>query len=511
MSTQAYLIDTNIVIGLEGNHAVQPAFAELTAIAARHKIDILVHEAARDDVARDRDAARRDISLSKISKFQILKKVRGLTRQILESHFGSLSNDNDIVDATLLHAILIGAADFLVTEDKRLHQRARRHSTDIGSRVLFAADAVSLLKITYEPVDVPVRYVEEVSANTISLEDSLFNGLREDYPSFDEWWRNKCVKERRPCWVVYDGDLAGIIVRKDESGSDTQAKGLAEKILKICTFKVRPERRGVKLGELLLKKAFWYSQKNKYDLIYLTVYKKQESLIDLIEFYGFECTDQLRNGELIYEKKFSSGPLASIDQTKNFDLARLNYPRFVTHRDVRAFGVPIKEEYHDILFPDLKNVDQTDLFEFSGMIGGPRRPGNTIRKVYLCRSPSNIGPPGSLLFFYKGRSKFPPSQALTAIGVFEGLSVARSLRELMALTGGRSVYSESSLRAWNASQERPVKILNFLLSGYIEPPIRIEELQETNVFGRHPPQSIFEIPNEKIQEILRNIELGFSI
>jgi hypothetical protein len=511
MSIRAYVIDTNIVIGLEGNHAVQPAFAELTAIAARHKIDILVHEAARDDVARDRDVIRRDISLSKISKFQVLEKVRGLNRHILESHFGRLSDDNDVVDATLLHAILIGAADFLVTEDKRLHQRARRHSTDIGSRVLFAADAVSLLKTTYEPIDVPVRYVEEVSAHMIPLEDALFDGLREDYPSFDDWWRSKCVKERRPCWVVYDGNLAGLIVRKDESGTNTVAKNLAGKILKICTFKVRPEKRGVKLGELLLKKAFWYSQKNNYQLMYLTVYKKQESLIDLIEFYGFQCMGQQGNGELIYEKSFSSGPLIVRDQEDKFELARLNYPRFVTHGDVRAFGVPIKEEYHDVLFPDLRNVDQADLFEFSGMTGGPRRPGNTIRKVYLCRSQSNVGPPGSLLFFYKGQSKTPPSQSLTAIGVFEGLSVARSLRDLMVMTGGRSVYSEASLRAWNASQERPVKVLNFLLTGYIDPPVGIEDLRSDNVFGQHPPQSIFEISNTGLQSILRRVNLGFSM
>ena len=48
MSSQAYLIDTNVIIGLEDDHTVQPAFAGLTSIAAKHKVDVLVHEAARD-------------------------------------------------------------------------------------------------------------------------------------------------------------------------------------------------------------------------------------------------------------------------------------------------------------------------------------------------------------------------------------------------------------------------------------------------------------------------------
>ena len=128
MSTQTYLIDTNVIIGLEDNHAVQPGFAALTSIAAKHKVDILVHEAARDDIQRDRDVTRRNISLSKLEKFQLVRKVRGLEQSELERRFGRLARPNDVVDATLLDCIERGAADFLVTEDGGLHERARRVS-----------------------------------------------------------------------------------------------------------------------------------------------------------------------------------------------------------------------------------------------------------------------------------------------------------------------------------------------------------------------------------------------
>ncbi len=216
MSAQTYLIDTNVIIGLEDDHTVQPPFAALLSLAAKYKVDVLVHEAARDDIRRDSDVRRRDISLSKINKFQILKKVRGLTKTGLEADFGSLLNDNDVVDVTLLNSLHIGVADFLVTEDRGIHKRARRYSPELGRRVLFVADAVQLLKTTYEPVEAPIRYVEEVTANEIPITDDLFDSLREDYAPFDAWWRDKCVKERRDCWAVYDGGLAGLIVRKDE-------------------------------------------------------------------------------------------------------------------------------------------------------------------------------------------------------------------------------------------------------------------------------------------------------
>jgi GNAT superfamily N-acetyltransferase len=508
MSTQTYLIDTNVIIGLEDHRTVQPAFAALLSVAAKHKVDVMVHEAARDDIRRDQDAERRAISLSKLEKFQVLKKVRGLTRADVEARFGALKRPNDVVDATLLDALDRNAADFLVTEDRGLHERARRVSPELGRRVLFVADAVQLLKTTYEPVEAALRYVEEVSANEIQLSDRIFNSLRDGYPDFDQWWREKCVPQRRVCWAVFDDGLAGLIVRKDETGSDTDATTKLPKVLKICTFKVRPENRGVKLGELLLKKAFWFAQANGYDLMYLTTYDTQADLIDLLEYYGFQHTATKTDGELIYERRLSRDQLQSIAGVSDFELDRLQYPRFITSAPTRVFGVPIKEGYHDTLYPDLRDPTEPDLFEMMG-VGGPKRPGNTIRKVYLCRAQSNLGPPGSPLLFYKGKSVNPPSQAMTTVGIFEELSSAKSTRELMLLTGGRSVYSEGELEEWQASATRPVKVINYLLAAYIDPPISLSELFDLGIIKGHPPQSIFELGRRQIDRLLPRLNLGF--
>jgi hypothetical protein len=112
MSTQTYLIDTNVIIGLEDHHTVQPAFAALLSIASKHKVDVMVHEVARDDIRRDKDAQRRQISLSKLDKFQSIKKVRGLNKVELEQRFGLLGRPNDVVDATLLDSIEVGLQTF---------------------------------------------------------------------------------------------------------------------------------------------------------------------------------------------------------------------------------------------------------------------------------------------------------------------------------------------------------------------------------------------------------------
>lgn len=511
MNTQIYLIDTNVIIGLEDDRAVQPAFAALLSLAAKYKADVMVHEAARDDIERDRNAGRKAISLSKLQKFQFLKKVRGLQTEDLEIKFGSINKPNDLVDVILLDAVDRNAADFLVTEDRRLHERARRVSPELGRRILFVADAVQLLKTTYEPIAAPVRHVEEVSANEIQLSDGIFDSLREDYAGFDKWWREKCVREHRPCWAVFDDGLAGLIVRKDETGSNTDAVSKqSTKILKLCTFKVRPEKRGVKLGELLLKKVFWFAQVNRYDLVYLTTYNGQAALIDLLEYYGFHHTATKADGELIYEKSFSNRQLQPEQGVSVFEMDRLNYPRFLARSPVRAFGVPIREAYHDMLYPDLRERQELDLFDAFGLATPPRRPGNTIRKVYLCRAPSNLGAAGSLLFFYKGKSNDPPSQSMTNVGLFEEINSAYSTKDLMHLTAGRSVYSEAQLDRWNASTSRPVKVINYLLAAYITPAISLRELREFGIFGNHVPQSIFELNRKQIDLLLPRLNLPFQ-
>ena len=510
MSGQKYLIDTNVFFGLEDDHEISPKLSALTSLASKHSVRLFVHEAARDDIGRDQNKKRRRISLSKVDKFQLLRKVDGLSNDQLSQDFGRLDKPNDVVDATLLHSLKIGAADFLLTEDRGLHGRARCYSPNLSSRILYIADAVMLLKTTYEPVDVPISFVQEVDAYQIPLDDDIFDSLREGYLEFDDWWRDKCVASHRKCWVVHDGGLAGLVVRKDETADDTDAQTPAKKILKVCTFKVRPEKRGMKLGELLLKKVLWFAQINHYDLVYLTTYPGQQVLIDLLEYYGFQKTGVREDGEFTYEKIISKDRLISNPNPIYFETARLHYPRFCTGPDVPAYVFPIREAFHDKLFPELKEIVNKDEFDDIGLGDEPKEPGNTIRKVYLCRAQANISEPGALLFFYKVKSKNLPSQSITTVGIFEDMTLAHSTDELRNLAGGRSVYSDEQIVEWSASVHRPVKVINYLLAGYIKPPVGLDKLKEEGIING-PPQSIIRLNEKKKQKMLKHVRLGFDL
>ncbi|WP_419728144.1 hypothetical protein [Lichenicola sp.] len=507
MSAPNYLIDTNVFIGLEDQSEVSPNFAALLQLAARHGVGIFIHAAAVDDIERDKNVNRRQVSLSKIKKFQIIVKVRDLKKDALSAEFGPLSKVNDVVDATLLHSLRLGVADFVITEDRGLHERARRYAPELADRVLYVADAVLLLRSSYEPIDVPLRYVEEVEAHSIPQTDPIFVGLRDDYPGFDQWWRNKCVQPMRKCWVVVDGgSLSGLVVRKDEHTDDTDARLPGKKILKICTFKVSPEQRGVKLGELLLKQILWFSQSNKYDVVYLTTFARQATLIDLLVYYGFRHTYTKKNEELVYEKPMGIDALQPVFGVSSFDLARQNYPRFHLGPSVKAYTIPIQEAFHDALFPELADHSQLVLFGNSQ----PKTPGNTIRKVYLCRAPALMEDPGAVIIFYKGKSVMRPSQAVTAVGIFEDMTLAYSTEHLRQLAGGRSVYSEVQLKLLDARPESPVKVINFLLARHIVPAVTLQDLRRDKILSAHP-QAIASLDVAKTREVLKRGCMGFEV
>ena len=79
----------------------------------------------------------------------------------------------------------------------------------------------------------------------------------------------------------------------------------------------------------------------------------------------------------------------------------------------------------------------------------------------------------------------------------------------MLLTGGRSVYSEQELEGWKADVANPVKVINYLLAAYIDPPITLAELRKLGVMGDHTPQSIYELGRTQIDALLPRLNLGF--
>lgn len=513
MSEFKLLIDTNVFIGLEDPKRVDPALAEIVRKCGEHAVSVFVHDAALSDIARDKNESRREISLSKIRKFQELRGPKLPDKSTLETMFGPIRKANDEVDVALVYALHINAIDLLITEDQGIHDRVKL--TPLASRVLTVVDTLVWLRRTFDPTPVGFPLIDDRKAHEVDPSDDIFDSLRDGYPGFDAWW-SKCIREHRRCWTVtVDGDLAGLIVRKDESRAEATVTLPGTKILKICTFKVRPEFRGEKLGELLLKQALWFAQRNGYDLTYVTTYSDQQALIRLLEYYGFVHTTSQPDGEMIFEKSLSQERLVCSPGVDTFTTTRTNYPRFVADAPAKIFCVPIQGDYHQKLFPELAFATPLPLFPDERPLlstGGERTPGNTIRKVYLCRAKITSIAPGDILLFYQSKTAgLIASQAMTSVGVVERVSRTSDLDELLRLTAKRSVFSEAELRVMVEANSTPIQAIDFLLVGHLDPTVSLDILKAEGVFNRSPPQSICTLAPERFEPIRKRLNLGFQV
>jgi GNAT superfamily N-acetyltransferase len=510
MNNFKLLIDTNVAIGLEDPQPVQASLAELVRLSGQHSVGLFVAGANYDDVARDKDAARREVTLSKLAKFQRLRGVPVPEDAVLIARFGTINSENDRSDVGLLAALDAKAVDFLVSQDAGLRRRAER--TGMGASVLTVEEALQWIKQTFAAKAVSLPYVVEHKAYEISQDHAIFVSLRSDYPGFDQWF-DKCRREHRDCWVLEIGnEIAGLVIRKGETHTEARTRHPGPKILKICTFKVRDEFQGEKLGELLLKQVLWFAQRNNYDLAYVTVFPKHAFLIDLLSYYGFKETEKMTDGEIRLEKSILTGALPPLIGGA-FEFDREHYPRFYDGVSVRKFCVPIRPDYHSRLFPEIAFGSELPLFptETFGPIlprGQERTPGNTIRKVYLCRAKTRRIRPGGVLFFYMSKDdSYAASQSITTVGIAEQIIDVTSADDLIRLTAKRSVFSAEDMKEMNASPTLPVKVIDFLLVGHVQPSVKLKTLVVNGVFSKRPPQSILQLTEERYGKLKPFVKL----
>lgn len=492
------LIDTNVVIALEDAGIVEKRFSDFVRTASENGVELFAHKASLEDVERDKDEKRRAMTKSRFKKFKMINKPKRVDPDALSERFGPIRKDNDLVDVLLLEALDRNAVDVLVTEDVGIQRRAR--TAGIGDRVFSTLEALNWITNLFQADAIELPSVEEVPAYDIDFKDAIFDELRADYggAKFDAW-TVKCCRDHRPCWVVYEDDvLAGIIIRKDEGHAEAGTRNAGPAILKLCTFKVAAASRGRKLGEQLLKQALWHAQRNDYDLVYLTAYPKQQHLIWLLEEFGFEQTIELPHGELVFEKPLGRGPLALLPGETAVNAAHRAYPRFHDGVDVRKFAIPIRPEFHKILFPERSPPGEFD----------PGRPGNTIKKVYLTHSRSKQMRPGDVIFFFMSKGKHADSQSITSVGVITGLHLTQNHNQLAQITAGRSAYTDQQLRVLAA--HNPVRAIDFLLLGHLEQRIPRSDLLAHGILN-DSPQSVTRIQPQSYTALKRLLNLGFAI
>lgn len=480
------LIDTNIVINREQYRVVEKDLIELLRLLNEIKSELVVHPLSIEELRKDKDPERREINLSKVHAYSILKKPPDSTRDAIFNQLIPHSvNPHDKIDNEILYALYKNSVNYLITEDKGIHKKAQ--FVGVSNSVFLVSEALeyftNLLPSRLTSF-VPPALKEEYLYN-INLHDPFFDSLREVY-DFDTWFK-KVAAQGRKCYVHErsDGTIGAILIYKIENEAILTVIPLPQKKrLKISTMKV--EHVGYKIGELLLKVAIDVAIKNNLDEIYLTHFTEEEDyLVNLLLEYGFyKAGIKPEKNEDVYLKHLCARK-CDISGLKSEEISRIYYPSICDIENVRKFVIPIIPTYHNRLFTDYKDR-QTELGEHFGEFAIE---GNTIKKVYLTRSNIRKINPGDIIFFYRSHDK----KAITSVGVvvaiYYGISDSDVISEII---GKRSVYKFEEIE----SMKKPLAIILFRHHFHLNKDIPLKMAEELGILSGHP-QSISEISEEQ--------------
>jgi GNAT superfamily N-acetyltransferase len=323
--------------------------------------------------------------------------------------------------------------------------------------------------------------------------------LRDSYKDFDVWFRAK-AREGRRAWVTWeaDGRLGAICIfaHQDREQITDDGRTLRGPALKLSTFKVGPSVRGRKIGELFLKAAFRYATAHGLQEIFIHGDVDQHHfLFELLEDFGFSQvgTHPGSNGrDVVYLKEHPiDAPKVSLTP---FEYLRKFFPHFRHDEAVAKFIVPIRSEYHRIIFPDYaaREDDQLTLFTSENQAG------NAIKLAYLCHAQTKIMTPGDVVLFYRSGDE----SAITSIGVVESYETLDDSDTVASRVKRRTVYSMEEI---SELVKQPTRVMLFRLVKHFQKPLDLEWLKRKRV-TKGAPQSIMRISAAAFEGVLAHGE-----
>ena len=492
------LLDTNIIIHREAATVVADDIGVLFRWLDNLHHTKCIHPITVEELEKHADPKVRRSLEVKLASYNLLKTkaptlepVRKLSQQLDK-------NTSDLNDTLIINELYSGRVDALITEDKRLANKASL--LGISDRV-YTIDAF-LEKVTAENpelADYKVLALQKDHFGNLDVADEFFASFRKDYPGYERWFNRKADE---PVYVCRsEGNLIALLYLKMENRSEDYSDMTPalppKKRLKIGSFKVMLN--GLRLGERLMKIVFDNALRFNVDEIYVTSFDKrieQQRLLNLFEEYGFGLHGHKAGpggNELVYVRPFTR--MADRQHPK------LTYPFFSTKGQI--FIVPIYPKYHTELFPDsiLQTESAADFVD-----NEPHR--NAIGKVYISRSLDRDLRPGDVLVFYRTADR-PPAyyhSVVTTIGVVEDTHDSISTEDdFIRLCRRRSVFTDDELsRIWNSDKAKRPFIANFLYVHSLPRRVTRQKLLETGILPSiyEGPRGFTRITAKNLRDIL---------
>lgn len=489
-----FLLDTNILIPLEDSQVpLVDSLANFVRMANKNGHQLLYHPASENDINRDTNLDRRT---------QTLQRLRQYTRldACPPCPWNTPGTDtNDSSDNEILYVLHCDAVHALITEDRGIHDKAKTRG--VVGRVYTIQTAEDLLRRLHEKQRVLLPNVEELELYSLTpgLGKAFFDSLRDSYQNFDAWFRAK-AREGRRAWVTReeDGGLGAICIfaHQDREQITDAGRALHGPALKLSTFKVGSSVRGRKIGELFLKAAFRYATTHRLQEIFIHGDVDQHHfLFEMLEDFGFSRvgTHPGTNGrDAVYLKEHPiDAPEVLLEP---FEYLRRFFPHFRHDEAVAKFIVPIRSEYHRILFPDYVAEKDRQLILFKS----ENQVGNAIKQAYLCHAQTKTMTPGDVVLFYRSGDE----SGITSLGVVESYETLHDSDTVASRVKRRTVYSMEEI---TRMVKQPTRVMLFRLVKHFQKPLDLAWLKRENV-TKGAPQSIMRISAAAFEGVLTHGE-----
>ncbi|WP_371366369.1 hypothetical protein SRRS_07550 [Sporomusa rhizae] len=319
--------------------------------------------------------------------------------------------------------------------------------------------------------------------SSCNLNDPFFDSLKGDYPEFSQWFTGKAIS-RDSAYVFRDNDnlVHAFMYLKSEEEDIQLTTGILPKIsrIKIGTLKLSESIYGQRMGEGALGTALWRWQESNSNQIYLTVFPRHTTLIELITKFGFGVVGENKRGELVFLKDKQN-----LDLSSPFKAFPYLLPNFE-----KAGYLPINQDFHDTLFPysELYNTNQ-EAEEIAAA--------NGITKVFLASPLSQMhhrpGEPVIVYRKYMGTGKIYKSVATSyctltkVIPINLNNSHKLSRAEFLELAANKTVFSREQLQDFYLTKKNLI-LLEMVYNGFFGKGknVNYKTLSESGLFQGYP-------------------------
>lgn len=326
----------------------------------------------------------------------------------------------------------------------------------------------------------------------IDLQDTFFQSLRNDYPDFDNWFKRKSNQD---AFVQYENNkIIGFLYLKVEEKlvDDVMPNIFANKILKVGTFKINAH--GTKMGEQFIKIIMDYAVNENVDVCYVTIYEKHNSLIELVQQFGFEYYGTKGNG--IYNENVYLKQMKRITGNINRDFPLVNIST------AKKYLLSIYPKYHSVMFPDsiLTTENKNIITDISYT--------NSIHKIYVCTMDQveNLKY-GDIVVLYRtaesGKSA-EYSAVATSICVVEDVKKQNEFScfdDFYEYASKYSVFDKADLQYWY--NRGGCKAIKMTYNGAFKKRIVRHDLIEEIGLERNQYWGFFELANEQFKIIAK--------